>query len=117
MPASVVTALGGPEGLKMVELPDPVPAPGGAAQRARRTPGAGHHGLFRAFHGARDRGEWRGGRVLVEVDRPALSQLIEAVAEGRLRTRVAATFPLEDAAEAHRLFEAGHLRGKIVLVP
>ena len=55
--------------------------------------------------------------VLVQVDRPALGQLIEAVAQGRLRTRVAATVPLEDAAEAHRRFEAGHLRGKIVLVP
>jgi NADPH:quinone reductase-like Zn-dependent oxidoreductase len=55
--------------------------------------------------------------VLVKVDRPALRQLIDAVAKGQLRTRVAATFPLADAAEAHRRFEAGHLRGKIVLVP
>lgn len=55
--------------------------------------------------------------VLVRLDRPALRQLIEAVAKDELRTRVAATFPLADAAEAHRRFEAGHLRGKIVLVP
>ncbi|MFI5889958.1 NADP-dependent oxidoreductase [Actinoplanes sp. NPDC051513] len=55
--------------------------------------------------------------VLVSLDRPALRQLIEAVAEGRLRTRVAATFPLAEAAEAHRRFESGHLRGKIVLIP
>lgn len=55
--------------------------------------------------------------VLVRVDRPALGQLIEAVAKGRLRTRVAATLPLEDAAEAHRRVEAGHLHGKVVLVP
>jgi NADPH:quinone reductase-like Zn-dependent oxidoreductase len=55
--------------------------------------------------------------VLVRLDRPALSRLVEAVADGRLRTRVAATFPLAEAAEAHRRFEAGHLRGKIVLLP
>jgi NADPH:quinone reductase-like Zn-dependent oxidoreductase len=55
--------------------------------------------------------------VLVQLDRPALRQLIESVAKDQLRTRVAATFPLAEAAEAHRRFEAGHLRGKIVLVP
>jgi NADPH2:quinone reductase len=55
--------------------------------------------------------------VLVRTDRPALRQLLEAVAEDRLRTRVAATLPLADAAEAHRRVEAGHLGGKIVLVP
>jgi NADPH2:quinone reductase len=55
--------------------------------------------------------------VLVELNRPALGDLIEAVARGDLRTRVAATLPLADAAEAHRRFEAGNVRGKIVLVP
>ncbi|HEX5204489.1 MAG TPA: NADP-dependent oxidoreductase [Actinoplanes sp.] len=55
--------------------------------------------------------------VLITLDRPALRDLVEAVAAGRLRTRVAATFPLAEAAEAHRRFEAGHLRGKIVLLP
>jgi NADPH:quinone reductase-like Zn-dependent oxidoreductase len=37
------------------------------------------------------------------------------VAEGRLRPYVAATFPLERAAEAHERIEAGHVRGKLVL--
>jgi len=55
--------------------------------------------------------------VLVQVDRPALTELFEAVARGQLRTRVAATLPLADAAEAHRRVAAGQLRGKIVLVP
>ncbi|WP_433363052.1 NADP-dependent oxidoreductase [Actinoplanes sp. CA-142083] len=55
--------------------------------------------------------------TLVSLDQPALRRLIDAVAQGRLRTRVAATFPLAEAAEAHRRFEAGHLRGKIVLIP
>lgn len=55
--------------------------------------------------------------VFVRGNRPALHRLIEAVAKNELRTRVAATFPLADAAEAHRRFEAGHVRGKIVLLP
>jgi NADPH:quinone reductase-like Zn-dependent oxidoreductase len=55
--------------------------------------------------------------VMVRSDRPALRALVEAVADGRLRTRIAATLPLTEAAEAHRRFEAGGLRGKLVLVP
>jgi NADPH:quinone reductase-like Zn-dependent oxidoreductase len=55
--------------------------------------------------------------VMVRLDRPALRELVEAVAEGHLRNRVAATLPLAEAAEAHRRVEAGGLRGKVVLVP
>jgi NADPH:quinone reductase len=55
--------------------------------------------------------------VFVHLDRPALRDLIQDVAEGRLRTRVAATLPLAEAAEAHRRAEAGGLHGKLVLVP
>ncbi|WP_436535682.1 NADP-dependent oxidoreductase [Actinoplanes sp. HUAS TT8] len=54
--------------------------------------------------------------VLVRVDRLALGDLLEAVAEGSLRTRVAATVPLADAAEAHRQAERGGCHGKVVLV-
>jgi NADPH:quinone reductase-like Zn-dependent oxidoreductase len=52
---------------------------------------------------------------LVRTDPLALDQLTQKVAEGRLRTRVAQTIPLTEAAEAHRLVERGGLRGKIVL--
>jgi NADPH2:quinone reductase len=55
--------------------------------------------------------------VLVHVDRPALRDLVLDVAEGRLLTRVSATLPLAEAAEAHRMLEAGGNRGKLVLVP
>ncbi|WP_422772922.1 NADP-dependent oxidoreductase [Plantactinospora sp. WMMC1484] len=55
--------------------------------------------------------------VLIRLDRPMLAELMAEVADGRLRTRVAATLPLAEAAHAHRLVEAGRLRGKIVLVP
>ena len=55
--------------------------------------------------------------VLVELNRPALRELVADVASGRLRTRVAATFPLADAARAHQALEEGAVRGKIVLLP
>jgi NADPH:quinone reductase-like Zn-dependent oxidoreductase len=37
------------------------------------------------------------------------------VQEGRLRPHVEATYPLENAAEAHARIEEGHVRGKLVL--
>lgn len=52
---------------------------------------------------------------LVHTDPLALAELTNQVAAGRLRTRVARTIPLTEAAEAHRLLERGGLRGKIVL--
>ncbi|MEN3609193.1 NADP-dependent oxidoreductase [Plantactinospora sp. ZYX-F-223] len=55
--------------------------------------------------------------VMVRLDQPMLAELMTEVAKGRLRTRVAASLPLAEAADAHRLVEAGRLRGKIVLVP
>jgi NADPH:quinone reductase len=54
---------------------------------------------------------------LVETDPVALSELTRLVAGGKLHTRVARTLELSEAAEAHRLVEAGGLRGKIVLIP
>jgi NADPH:quinone reductase len=45
-----------------------------------------------------------------------LAELTQRVADGSLRTRVAQTLPLSEAAEAHRLNERGGLRGKVVLV-
>lgn len=55
--------------------------------------------------------------VLIRADRPALAEIVADVAAGRLRTRVDRTLPFEEAAEAHRLVEAGGLHGKVVLVP
>jgi len=40
----------------------------------------------------------------------------ERIARGELRIEVARTFPLDQAAEAHRLIEQGHVQGKLVLV-
>jgi NADPH2:quinone reductase len=54
---------------------------------------------------------------LVHHDREALRELVDAVAAGKLRTRVDRTLPLAEASEAHRLVAAGGLHGKIVLTP
>jgi NADPH:quinone reductase-like Zn-dependent oxidoreductase len=53
--------------------------------------------------------------ILVRPDAAALTRFAEELAGGRLRTRVARVLPLGEAAEAHRLAEAGGLRGKVVL--
>jgi NADPH2:quinone reductase len=52
---------------------------------------------------------------LVRPDPVALAELVQLVANGALRTRVARTLGLSDASEAHRLLERGGLRGKVVL--
>ncbi|GIM89907.1 NADP-dependent oxidoreductase [Paractinoplanes toevensis] len=52
---------------------------------------------------------------LIRLDRELLADLVGQVAAGLLRTRVAATMPLTEAAEAHRRVLAGGLRGKLVL--
>ncbi|MDJ0805783.1 MAG: zinc-dependent alcohol dehydrogenase family protein [Gammaproteobacteria bacterium] len=44
-----------------------------------------------------------------------LQRCAELVAAGRLRIEVARSLPLAQAAEAHRLIEAGHTLGKLVL--
>jgi NADPH:quinone reductase-like Zn-dependent oxidoreductase len=47
----------------------------------------------------------------------ALPEVAELIAAGRFRLPVQQTFRFADAAEAHRVSEGGHVRGKLVLVP
>lgn len=44
-------------------------------------------------------------------------ELADLAGNGALRVVVAATYPLEDAAAAHRAIQGGHTVGKIVLIP
>ena len=53
--------------------------------------------------------------ILVEPDRAGMEEIAALAADGRLRVRVARTFPLEQAAAAHDLSENGRARGKLVL--
>lgn len=48
-------------------------------------------------------------------EREKLDQLRQLVEDGALTLRVARTFPPEQAAEAHRLLEAGGVRGRLVI--
>jgi NADPH:quinone reductase-like Zn-dependent oxidoreductase len=58
----------------------------------------------------------RGGRyVFVRPDPTDLAALASLVDDGRVTVPIARTFPLAEAADAHRLSAEGHTRGKIVL--
>ena len=46
----------------------------------------------------------------------ALAQVAELLARDKLVLKVQ-TFPYDRAAEAYRISQAGHVRGKLVLVP
>ena len=41
----------------------------------------------------------------------------DSTAAGEWRTRIGRTFPLSEAAEAHRVLAAGHTGGKVILAP
>jgi NADPH2:quinone reductase len=43
--------------------------------------------------------------------------VFDAIREGALQIRIAATYPLENAAQAHRDLEARSLAGKLILIP
>ena len=58
-----------------------------------------------------------GGDAGVEIRAAARLELIRRVDEGSLRVFIEATYPLSEAAAAHRQLAAGHTHGKIVLVP
>ncbi|WP_328677081.1 NADP-dependent oxidoreductase [Streptomyces sp. NBC_01261] len=53
--------------------------------------------------------------IAVDPDPIALRGLVGLVEQGRLRVHVQETFPFERVADAHRLLDAGHLQGKLVL--
>lgn len=52
-----------------------------------------------------------------DIRRAARGPLLAAVADGSLTVRIAATYPLAQAAEATRELMTGHTNGKIVLLP
>ncbi|MCX5262844.1 NADP-dependent oxidoreductase [Streptomyces sp. NBC_00199] len=57
----------------------------------------------------------RAVRMLVDADRAGMREIARLVEAGQLRATIAGTFPLADAAEAHRLGDTGRTAGKLVL--
>ena len=93
----------------------------GAVQDALVLPAVRDGGAVATVRGYRGDGQ-RGLRVFptlvrrVAEDRATLDRLRQQAQDGALTLRVARTFPAEQAAEAHRLLEAGGVRGRLVLV-
>ncbi|WP_410609530.1 NADP-dependent oxidoreductase [Amycolatopsis sp. lyj-109] len=100
----VLDTLGGETALRSLE----VLRPGGHLVTAVAEEDAGLITKFEAA-GRRFSG------IAVEPDPVALRGLVALVEAGELRVHVAETFPFERIADAHRLLERGHLRGKVVL--
>jgi NADPH:quinone reductase-like Zn-dependent oxidoreductase len=62
----------------------------------------------------------RGARaelLIMSANPEQLAQIVGLVAAGEVRVELAGTFSLSDVAKAHALSEAGHTRGKLILVP
>ncbi|MEU6664794.1 NADP-dependent oxidoreductase [Streptomyces sp. NPDC046727] len=77
-------------------------------------------GAYVGVHPGAQPGPVRGvrtGAVEVAADGARLAELVGLVDAGVLTLRVAGTFPLEKAAEAHALLAGGGVRGRLVLVP
>jgi NADPH:quinone reductase-like Zn-dependent oxidoreductase len=70
----------------------------------------GRHAYFYNFWAGRRRVE----RFRAELSED-LTNVLQAMADGRITAQIAARFPLAEAADALRLAEAGGLTGKIVL--
>ncbi|WP_329136837.1 NADP-dependent oxidoreductase [Streptomyces sp. NBC_01476] len=62
-------------------------------------------------HGVR----FSGGGPAEDRGTPAVEEALALLAAGKLKVSIHRTFPLAQAAEAHRASESGHLTGKIVL--
>lgn len=55
-----------------------------------------------------------GGQQIRDAARP---ELLALARDGRVEITIDRTFPLDDAAEAHRYLQTGHAHGKVVLLP
>ena len=52
-----------------------------------------------------------------EIRSQARLELVQLAEKGLIEVLVAATYPLAQAAEAHRQLATGHTHGKIILIP
>ncbi len=65
---------------------------------------------------AAERG-FRAELLIMTVNQQQLTDIAALVASGDVRVEIAGTFSLDEVAKAHELSEAGHTRGKLMLVP
>ncbi len=89
--------------LELVGDPDRIASIAGGPQRAKE--------------GIKVIGNQPGADLGTEVRAAARPKLVEKLVEGRLRVIIATTYPLEEAAEAHRDGISGHAPGKLILLP
>ncbi|WP_046508557.1 NADP-dependent oxidoreductase [Streptomyces odonnellii] len=89
-------------------LPDSIELRGGTTDRivTIADPAAADHGVT-----------FSSGVTAPGRKRAALAENVRLAAEGKLRLRVAGTFPLADAAKAQETSESGHASGKLVITP
>ena len=73
--------------------------------------------FHRAGDGIRLLGSGPGAESGDEIRTAAIPRLLEWAGDGRYRVAVGATYPLTEAAEAHRVSIGGHPGGKLVLLP
>ncbi|MGW5634253.1 NADP-dependent oxidoreductase [Streptomyces sp. NPDC003832] len=83
---------------------------------ARVRDGGAYAGVIPGAHPAPVRGV-RTAAVEVSADGERLTELVGLVEKGVLTLRVAGTYALEEAAEAHARLAGGGVRGRLVLVP
>jgi NADPH2:quinone reductase len=64
-------------------------------------------------------GVFLGAEMMMQPERtgPLVADLLERVASGELRVAIDRTFPLADAAEAHRYIESRQAFGRVLLIP
>ena len=74
-------------------------------------------GVTEAVAAAAKQQSKRAAGIQVEPDYVALESMAALVDQGKLTVTIDETFPLAQAAEAHRRLEDGRARGKIVLIP
>ena len=80
------------------------------------TGGAEHVVTIADYQGAQETGVEMTGGADSKRAWYALARVAALIEAGRFSLPVAQTFPLEQIAEAHRLSEGGHVRGKLVLL-
>jgi NADPH:quinone reductase-like Zn-dependent oxidoreductase len=78
--------------------------------------GAGHVVTVADFGGAREHGVRFSSGDAAGRAVHALGEIGELIESGRFSLPVARTFPLAEVAQAHRVSEQGHVRGKLVLL-